>query len=67
MAEQDFKQFRALDLFCSHCKRSTPVREHLLLVLPTGNKFDYLCSVCGTRVGSKTDEDRSAFTLVPPR
>jgi hypothetical protein len=67
MAEQDFKQFRALTLFCPQCKKATPVREHLLLVLPTGNKFDYCCSVCGTRVGSKTDEDRSAFTLVRRR
>ena len=42
-------QFRSLNatlLFCPTCKEATPARERLLLVLPTGNKYEYLCSYC---------------------
>ena len=60
----DFQQFRASELFCKKCGRATPVREHLLLVLPTGNKYDYRCSVCGTSVGSKTDQNTEDFSIL---
>jgi hypothetical protein len=30
-----------------------PVRERLLLVLPEGEKYEYLCARCGTSVGDK--------------
>jgi hypothetical protein len=51
----------ATELFCPRCRRAQPVRQHLLLVLPTGNKFEYRCAVCGTSVGAKEDDDRSLF------
>ena len=50
-----FGELEASSLFCPRCKRATAVRKKLLLVLPTGNKYDYTCSVCGTQVGGKTD------------
>jgi len=56
-----FKEFEASSLFCSRCRQATPVRKRLLLVLPTGNKYDYTCSVCGNAVGGKTDNDTTAF------
>jgi len=56
-----FGQFEAASLFCPRCKKATPVRKTLLLVLPDGNKYDYACSVCGTHVGGKTDSDSSEF------
>jgi hypothetical protein len=62
-----FDEFEASELFCSKCQRSTPVRKRLLIVLPQGNKFDYLCSVCGNSVGSKMDDDTSGFKIIPPR
>jgi len=34
---------------------ATPTRERLLLVLPSGNLYEYLCQQCGTSTGSKTD------------
>jgi hypothetical protein len=40
------------------------VRRHLLLVLPTGNKYEYRCSACGTAVGAKDDNDSSEFTEI---
>lgn len=66
-ARSNFGDLRASELFCPKCRRAQPVRQHLLLVLPTGNKFDYRCAVCNTSVGSRTDEEREAFDLLRPR
>ena len=62
----DYDQFEASELYCANCKRATPVRKRLLMVLPTGNKYDYLCSVCGNSVGDKTDQDTSDFKILFP-
>jgi hypothetical protein len=56
-----FGDLEATSLFCPRCRRATQVRKRLLLVLPTGNKYDYTCSVCGTAVGGKTDNDPKDF------
>jgi hypothetical protein len=61
-----FEEFEATELFCPKCRRATPVHKHLLIVLATGNKYDYRCSVCATSVGSKTDDDTSAFSILKP-
>ncbi len=65
--QHDYDEFEASELFCSKCRQARPVRKHLLLVLPQGNKYDYRCSVCGSSVGEKMDDDRSAFTVLKPR
>ncbi len=57
-----YKSFEATELFCPRCKQSRPVRKHLLLVLPSGNKYDYRCTACATSVGSKMDDDNSDFS-----
>lgn len=69
MAERrsSYDSFEATEIYCPKCKRAQPVRQHLLLVLPTGNKFDYRCSVCGTSLGARTDDDRSAFDILRRR
>jgi len=59
-----YDEFEASELFCANCQRATPVRKRLLIVLPQGNKYDYLCSVCGSSVGSKMDDDASAFDIL---
>jgi hypothetical protein len=70
---ESFGEFEATSLFCPKCRRATPARSKLLLVLPSGNKYDYVCAECGTAVGVKTDNDTSEFyrtvrpTRVPPR
>ncbi len=61
-----FDEFEATELFCLKCKRANPVRKHLLMILPTGNKYDYRCSECGTSVGSKMDDDNSDFSILGP-
>ena len=59
----NYGEFEATALFCEHCRQAQPVRAHLLLVLPSGRKYDYRCTVCGHTVGSKTDDDTSAFAM----
>lgn len=56
-----YREFEAQSLFCGQCRRAVEVRKRLLLVLPTGNKYDYVCSACGTAVGGKVDNDPSAY------
>ncbi len=70
MAPRDsFEEFEATTLFCPRCRRATETRKRLLLVLPTGSKYDYLCAECGTSVGGKTDNDPTEFyrTTAPRR
>ncbi len=62
----DYDQFEASELYCATCRRATPVRKRLLMVLPDGNRFDYLCTVCGSSVGSKTDDDATDFKVLFP-
>ncbi len=61
-----YGEFEVSELYCAKCKRATPVRKRLLIILPSGNKYDYLCSVCGNSVGEKMDDDTSAFSILPP-
>jgi hypothetical protein len=56
-----FGEFEATSLFCPRCRRATQARKKLLLVLPTGNKYDYVCAECGTPVGGKSDNDSRDF------
>jgi hypothetical protein len=53
MREQ-FGAFTASELYCPKCRKSQPVRERLLLVLPTGELHEYLCSGCGQSLGERT-------------
>ena len=50
---ESFEEFQATSLFCGGCKAAQPVRERLLLVLPDGELREYVCSVCGSSVGSR--------------
>jgi len=47
--------FQASELYCPRCKKATPVRSRLLLILPDGDKYEYFCSLCGTSLGTKKD------------
>ena len=59
--DRDFEALEASELFCPACKTSRPVRRHLLLVLPTGNKYEYRCAVCASPVGAKEDSDPTEY------
>ncbi len=51
--QEAFREFDATELYCPQCKRPVPVRKRLLLVLPEGDKYEYLCALCSSSVGSK--------------
>ncbi|MFQ5455764.1 MAG: cytoplasmic protein [Nitrospirota bacterium] len=58
-ANQLNRQFESLGaslLYCPKCRKATPTRERLLLILPDGNLYDYLCEYCGTSTGERTEK-----------
>jgi hypothetical protein len=52
--EQQFGEFTASELYCPKCKTSQRVRERLLLILPTGELHEFVCSNCATSLGKRT-------------
>ena len=52
--QAQFGAFTASELFCPKCQSSQPVREKLLLVLPSGELHEFVCSHCATSVGKRT-------------
>lgn len=64
--DEQFGAFQASLLYCPQCRQATPTKERLLLILPTGNLYEYLCAQCGTSTGSKTDTNRSEVRLFLP-
>ena len=63
---KQFESLRASLLFCPTCQTATPTRERLLLVLPSGNLYEYLCAHCGTSTGSKTEQVQGNVDLITP-
>lgn len=49
-----FGAFTASELYCPKCRKAQPVREKLLLVLPSGELHEYLCARCATSLGKRT-------------
>ena len=65
--EKSFDEFNASLLYCQKCREAMPVRERLLLVLPDGELYDYVCQGCGSSVGSKKDRSPSRGGLITAR
>ena len=51
---RQFGAFTASELYCPKCKSSQPVRERLLLVLPSGELYEFTCSRCATSLAKRT-------------
>lgn len=51
---QQFGSLTASELHCPKCRQCQPVRERLLLVLPSGELFEFVCRVCGTSLAKRT-------------
>jgi len=66
MAEQ-FGDFVASELYCPKCKAAQPVREKLLLVLPSGEIHEYLCARCATSLGKRTVTGQPLALRVSPK
>lgn len=52
-AMQQFDKFRASELFCPKCRKSQPVRERLLLILPHAELYEYRCTACASSLGQR--------------
>ena len=65
MASQ-FGAFTASELYCPKCGRAQRVRERLLLYLPDGALYDYLCSGCGQSLGERKVTGPAIATTAPP-
>jgi hypothetical protein len=52
-----FERFEASLLACPKCNRAVKVRMRLLLVLPEGDKYEYLCPDCGSTCGDTIQKD----------
>jgi DNA-directed RNA polymerase subunit RPC12/RpoP len=63
-AKSQFDQFEATELYCSKCGQAVPVRKFLLLILPEGDKYEYRCAYCGSKVGDKLDRSGQYFDLL---
>lgn len=50
-----YDQLEASLLHCPNCRVAVPVRKRLLLVLPEGDKYEYVCPQCGTTCGDKIE------------
>jgi hypothetical protein len=59
-----FEEFEATSLYCPRCKAAMPVRKRLLLVLPVGEEYEYLCVYCSSSVGTKIDKSAPPIELV---
>jgi hypothetical protein len=59
-----FEEFDATQLFCPKCKQAVSVRKRLLLVLPEGDKYEYLCAFCSESVGTKIDRHGKPTTVI---
>jgi len=59
-----FKELDATELYCPKCKRAVPVKKRLLLVLPEGDKYEYLCAICSEPVGSKIDKQQTTSLII---
>jgi len=64
MRQSHFKEFEATSLYCPRCKAAVPVRKKLLLVLPEGDQYEYLCVYCSASVGTKIDKNASPLELL---
>ncbi len=62
--QSDYDQFEATELFCTRCRRAVPVRKRLLLILPNGDEYEYLCAYCSSSLGTKMEFEEKELKLL---
>jgi len=63
-SNSSFEEFEATSLYCPKCRTAVPVRKKLLLVLPEGDEYEYLCAYCSSSVGTKIDKTGPPIDLI---
>ena len=51
-------------LACPKCRRAVQVRKRLLLILPEGDEYEYVCPHCGSTCGSTVQPDPQVRKLM---
>ncbi|NWF94282.1 MAG: cytoplasmic protein [Syntrophaceae bacterium] len=64
MRNPSFEQFEATSLYCPRCRAAVPVRKKLLLVLPEGDEYEYLCARCSSSVGTKIEKNAPKIEIL---
>lgn len=65
IAGKQFEGIEATLLLCPTCRVAQPVRKRLLLCLPQGDKYEFVCARCGSTCGDKMEEPpRPARTIL---
>ena len=59
-----FEELEATSLYCPRCKAAVPVRKKLLLILPEGEEYEYLCVYCSSSVGTKINKEAPPIELI---
>jgi len=59
-----FERLEATLLACPKCRRAVQVRKRLLLILPEGDKYEYVCPHCGSTCGSTVQKDTAPRRLM---
>jgi hypothetical protein len=54
-APDSFGSLEASLIFCPTCRQAMPVRKRLLIVLPEGDKHEYVCRTCATPCAVKVE------------
>ena len=62
--QEDYRDLEATELYCPKCGRAVQVRKFLLLILPEGDKYEYRCQFCGSKVGEKTDRSGQYYGIL---
>ncbi len=61
---KQFEEFKAASLYCPRCQKAQPVDERLLLILPDGELYEYVCQFCWTQLGKRrVEQERPALIL----
>ena len=53
-----FERMEASLLACPKCRSAVQVRKRLLLILPEGDKYEYVCPHCGSTCGTTVQSDQ---------
>jgi hypothetical protein len=54
-----FERLEASLLACPQCRVAVKVRKRLLLVLPEGDKYEYVCPTCDSTCGTTVEKEPS--------
>ena len=59
-----FERIEASLLACPKCRRAVAVRKRLLLIVPDGDKYEYVCPQCGSTCGTTVEASPQMRRLV---